>query len=410
MGIHNSKKVALAASMASFLTSLSDLQYHFPNIDVIKDNYFYEIRNISTIIQQEVSDKKVTKYQIDKLVYDYGYNSKLSTEKLQQNFFKDLTEESKEKFTEKITNINDNLYLNWITSLTNTMSGAFLLACPKINTSTVFTNIDFSTTLKIRLFLNFNQIASEQRCKCKVKNIHPIIDKKAHHLISGCNKGGNHFAYHMNIEQELNRLFTYCGLKCTVEQKHCFRQLENSDNKRPDICIKNYHLLGYSQEIILDLSIVTPFTGVQNGILEPISIKNAKHKLRNANIRAKQKVTKYEESCKRNNYLFIPFIFETSGAIHNEGEKLLHKIATYGANLHNIPFTIFYNYIFKSISSTLHRAIANRLYNNILSLNAPHCALPAAFLKSIDDPDGLDILKQDYIHATTWMQKIKLVE
>ena len=75
--------------MASFLTSLSDLQYHFPNIDVIKDDYFYEIRNISTIIQQqEVSDKKVTKYQINKLVYDYGYNSKLSTEKLQQIFLK----------------------------------------------------------------------------------------------------------------------------------------------------------------------------------------------------------------------------------------------------------------------------------------------------------------------------------
>ena len=65
-------------------------------------------------------------------------------------------------------------------------------------------------------------------------------------------------------------------------------------------------LLGYSQEIILDLSIVTPFAGVQIGILESISIKNAKQKLRNANIREKQKITKYEESCKRNNFLFIP--------------------------------------------------------------------------------------------------------
>ena len=52
----------------------------------MKDNYFYEIRNISAIIQQEVSDKKVNKYQINQLVQEYGYNSKLSTDNKNKKF------------------------------------------------------------------------------------------------------------------------------------------------------------------------------------------------------------------------------------------------------------------------------------------------------------------------------------
>jgi hypothetical protein len=183
----------------------------------------------------------------------------------------------------------------------------------------------------------------------------------------------------------MSKIFTYCGLQNIIEEHDCFKAIDPENNKRPDISICNANALGFDHnKLVLDISVTSPFNGTENGILQPMSIKNATTYQRAAKKRFDEKQKKYLEISHQNNKDFLPIIFETSGNLENEGYLLLKSVAKVGSDLRKIKPEIFLNYFFKVISSSFQKSIAQQINNRISKIldNSP--------LRSVSSEDMFD--------------------
>jgi hypothetical protein len=242
-------------------------------------------------------------------------------------------------------------------------------------------------------------LSNTQICNCRSK---PLIDPTGHHLVTGCNEFGLRQAHHSAIERVLLQLFQYCGLIVKAEEQNCFYSPNYNDQKRPDISIFNAHLIGYEKKVIIDLSIASPLQGAANGTLQTLSRSTA-NSFHAANKRVHQKYSKYKDLANDNNLIFVPFIFETSGAIHPLGENFLKKVAKVGANLNYIPYNIFYNYIMKMLSCAFHKSISSNLNLRISQVIIP-TATSNFMVATADDTIGLDLFGTSDCYVTSPLQ------
>jgi hypothetical protein len=163
----------------------------------------------------------------------------------------------------------------------------------------------------------------------------------------------------------------YSGFKNTIEETNCFTRVDPQNKKRPDISFHNSQRIGYENDLLLDISFVSALIGTQNGSITNFSISKAKKKFRAAEARFQSKKTKYSDLAFANNKNFLPFIIETSGALHPLAEKFLKEVAKVGAVNTSIPYSIFYNYMIKSISCTIQKSIASRIFSRISKMLIP---------------------------------------
>ena len=115
-----------------------------------------------------------------------------------------------------------------------------------------------------------------------------------------------------------------------------------------------------------------------------------------------QKYSKYKNLANDNNLIFIPFIFETSGAIHPLGENFL-KVAKVGANLNYIPYNIFYNYIMKTLSCAFQKSISSNLNLRLSQVIIP-TATSNFMVATADDTIGLDLFGTSDCYVTSPLQ------
>ena len=289
-------------------------------------------------------------------------------------------------FIKNIETIPGCQYLAWYQSIAHSTSGYFLYTCPKNNDLT-FNNIEFSTTISLRLFLNIPIISKNQICSCK---LHPLIDQTGHHLVTGCKEEGVRQAHHKSTQKTLSKLLTFTGFKNTIEETNCFTRLDPNNKKRPDISIHNPQTIGYENDLLLDISFVSPLIGIQNGNMVNLSINKAKKDFRASNARYHLKNTKYSELANDNNKKFLPFIIETSGTLHPSAEKLIKDIAKVGAINTNIPFNIIYNYMMKTISCTIQKSFAIRIFSRIYKMLIPN-NIENLIQLNINDNVGINI-------------------
>ena len=64
---------------------------------------------------------------------------------------------------------------------------------------------------------------------------------------------------------------------------------------------------------------------------------------------------KYKDICKNKGIIFVPFIMNSTGKIHQQGLTLLRRMAHNASTLRNIPAQTLYKYYIKVMTFTLIR-------------------------------------------------------
>jgi hypothetical protein len=386
LGLTNSNFTSNSATIASFLQSYESILYHFPNTNFSSnDNYKYIFDSIN-YCRNHVIDSDVDDFIFDKLITNYS-SSHQPTLKIQNIITKKLQNYSKKIFIEDLENIPGCKYLAWYTSVSNSSSGAFLAATPKNNDIT-FSNNEYSTALSLRLHLPLVTIPLNKRCICKNN---AVLDLEGHHLLTGCKENGLRQSHHKTVQIVLNKIFNDVGLQTTIEQNYCFIQSDPMNRCRPDITIHNPQVLNYNNELLIDVSLTSPLEGTQKGEISNLSVNAAKTKFRSAEIRSKQKLQKYNQIASDNHKSFLPFILETSGSILPNSLKILKDTARIGAERHQIPFNIYYNFIMKNLSCLIQKSFSNKINYMIKNILIPE-TLQNSIQKNINNNVGIDIL------------------
>ena len=162
--------------------------------------------------------------------------------------------------------------------------------------------MEFSTSLCLRLYLPLPAIPNNQQCLCKNN---PKINIQGHHLITGCNEFGERQNHHKLLQNGLSKILNYTGFKNFIEENNCFNRFDSFNKQRPDISIHNPQPIGYDNDLLLDISFVSPFSGIQSGTVTNFSIKRAKKIFYAGNARFQQlKKNKYSEIATANNKFF----------------------------------------------------------------------------------------------------------
>jgi hypothetical protein len=247
----------------------------------------------------------------------------------------------------------------------------FLQAVPKFDKFRL-SNLQFCTAIRFRYQFPMARHRSGMRCTCKVGNDYVVIDSKGHHILTGCTQNGSkRITLHNAIVHSINNCLKYCG---------CWTQLEErafpGHDAKPDISIR-HPIHSNKNDLFLDVSIATPYIGIQRGRTEPPLLNRqpdmaaVKTKLRAAKSRYSQKITKYAPFMQtRPDAEFLPFVFETSGAIHADATQLLSKYANHAADIKKIPQAIIYDYFLKIVSVAFQRNLADSICSRLHNLSS----------------------------------------
>ena len=105
----------------------------------------------------------------------------------------------------------------------------------------------------------------------------------------------------------------------------------------------------------LDVTLVCPFDGSQKGDLKvPTSDQQEVEQCdKQANQKAKAKRDKYGQVCKDRNIEFVPFVFYTTGKLHQEAVKFLRLLATHAAEHRKLSEGTLFRYYLKMLSISL---------------------------------------------------------
>ena len=162
----------------------------------------------------------------------------------------------------------------------------------------------FELAIKMRLGLP-SDVAGPVNCRCG-KN---ITADPYHHLNCNLNSGMITLR-HNRLVQTLSDIAKQAGAATSIEPR-----VPHTNSIRPDLKIALDGLF-YS----VDVSVVNP--------LAPSFLRTAKrHSLAVAEIKAKQKKTKYSEQAKSWNAAFFPFVLQVTGGFHQDARELLQLLS-----------------------------------------------------------------------------------
>ena len=137
--------------------------------------------------------------------------------------------------------------------------------------------------------------------------------------------------------------------------------LDAGSSKRPDI-ISEFTINNVFVRHALDLTIVSPFAGVQTGELN-VTAAEVGDPNKKANQAAQVKITKYKHHCEAANYRLVPFVIYTTGKLHETAKRFLQDLAKYSSRRRNVKETVLYNYYVKLISVSLVKRIGYVISN-----------------------------------------------
>ena len=121
----------------------------------------------------------------------------------------------------------------------------------------------------------------------------------------GCPIDANATRLHDNVVHKLVVLLRSLGLAVTLEPIRLFDNVNDDDNRRPDILIHNP--FGGGAQIILDVAVTNVICQTRRsgeGVDQPLQM------------RFNQKKTKYDHIARANGLSFIPAIFSHTDQIH----------------------------------------------------------------------------------------------
>ncbi len=106
------------------------------------------------------------------------------------------------------------------------------------------------------------------------------------------------------------------------------------------------------QNFAIDLTIVSPFSGVQKGVLS-VSQAEVLNPNKRADDAAELKRGKFQALCTARRHEFVPFVIYTTGKLHKDADKFLGMLADYAAERRRIPAGTLLNYYRKLLAICL---------------------------------------------------------
>ena len=389
LGIIDSNLTSHSASIASFLNSYEDIMYHFPTSNFQNNCSYNYLFDSIQFCNNNINNSDRDNFNFNQLITTYSKSNSPSL-KIQNIISTKSLQFYQINFITSLQQIPGCHYLAWYTSVSDSTSGNYLLTSPK-NPELIFSNTEFSTALSLRLHLTLPNIPPNKICTCKSNT---IIDQRGYHLLTGCKDHGIRQFHHHNLQSSISSLLKYAGFANTVEETNCFRNVDPTNNCRPDITIHHPQLLDFNNELLLDVSLASPIEGIQKGAISNLSVLTASKKFRAGLNRFQSKMNKYSLMAKENNKSFLPFIMETSGSILPENNEFLKKVARIGGEKHHIPFSIFYNYMMKRISCSIQKSFCSKI-NFMISKIAIPIQIKKFVQNNIIDHVGVNILNSN---------------
>ncbi len=229
-------------------------------------------------------------------------------------------------------------YLN----ILNESSGMWLRAQCK-NEYYRLSNEEFCISLCLRYHLKIPLIHDMAHCPCcsnaqdQQRQCKP--DLYGHHFISACLKdittaqgygqAAQPHAIHDAIKLELKLIASHAQSPCILEPQDLLHNPDAATQIRPDMVMDIAASNMTHKKYAIDVSIVCPFDGSKSGKLQITRTDDNMPKYNaNAENKASTKNNKYKKLCDDRGIVFIPFIIYSTGKIHNDGLKLLQKLAT----------------------------------------------------------------------------------
>jgi hypothetical protein len=174
------------------------------------------------------------------------------------------------------------------------------------------------------------------------------IDEYGDHATC-CQRKGDLIVRHNSIRNLINKLATEGMLSPVMEKKGI---LGPTSGRRPgDVTVERW---SQNKGLAIDVAVTSPFTKKALLLASPCE-DYANH----------QKHGKYDASFHGVNYLFAAVVFETLGAINDEGARVLSQLARFAAKRAGKEFSSFCGRAWVRFSCNLQRSVSQSILNRI---------------------------------------------
>jgi hypothetical protein len=164
-----------------------------------------------------------------------------------------------------------------------------------------------------------------------------------------CTKKGDLIVRHNGIRNLMNKLATEGMLSPVMEKKGI---LGPTSGRRPgDVTIERW---SQSKGLAIDVAVTSPFAKGAVLLASPCE--------EYAN---RKKHGKYDAGFKGVDYLFSPVVFETLGAVNEEGARVLSQLARFAALRSGKEFSSFCGRVWARFSCNLQRSVSQSILNRM---------------------------------------------
>jgi hypothetical protein len=261
---------------------------------------------------------------------------------------------------------NDKKRKKWFVDLQNIEAGLWLRDVPKKGHG--FTNMEFRTALRHRLYLPVFGFVLGSRCTCKRR---PGLDREGLHLVSGCNSENKMADTHNAVTWALETKLKWMGYVTKREERGTFLTGNENDHGRSDISIFNPPFGSQDhQKHLLDIRISSVLEGSKSGNIIVPKAADVNKKLFLAQKAYNQKITTYGDRAHNSRCGFTPIIFMSTGGVHEESRKKILKFVKHASgNVVGIPKRTLYMSTMRACSVALQKGVASAINTRTNSIN-----------------------------------------
>jgi hypothetical protein len=247
-------------------------------------------------------------------------------------------------------------------------AGGFVTATPseEDGKDTLLRPRVFRTAMKYRLGVPV--LSSEVPCPLCMQPINIYGDHA-----TCCAKSGDLITRHNTLRNLVNKIASDGLLNPVMEKKGI---LGPTTGRRPgDVTIPNW---GNGIGLAIDLAVTSPLIKSSVRLINPGEEYGASKKHR-----------KYDVSFQGTDYSFCAMVFETLGAINDEGECVLKQLFRFAAKELGREFTSFCSRAWARVSCSLQRSVAQAILNRIDGNHSAHALLDLSGSNQlVEDPKG----------------------
>jgi hypothetical protein len=254
----------------------------------------------------------------------------------------------------------------WFVDLQNIESGLWLRDVPKKGHG--FTNAEFRTALRHRLYLPVFGFVLGSRCTCKKR---PGLDREGLHLVSGCNSGNKMADTHNAVAWALETKLKWMGYVTQREERGTFLTGNENDHGRSDISIFNPPFGSQNhQKHLLDIRVSSVLEGVKSGNIKVPRDADVNKKLSQAHTAYNQKMNIYNQRAHQSGCGFTPIVFMSTGGVHDESrKKILELVKHASGNVVSIPKRTLYMSTMRACSVALQKGVATAILTRTKAIN-----------------------------------------